>query len=113
MRKIKVISFHEFMSAEKPQPCYLRSPSLSLISASVITHVSLKGLLNVSPVVMQGYLIIIAVGVIMVGTAFCEKYFIGSGFIEIAESIVDIVKLVIPFAFIGALVAFVYLNPLL
>jgi hypothetical protein len=55
----------------------------------------------------------IAVGVIVVGMAACEKFFIGNGFLEIAESVVDIIKMVLPFAFIGALVAFVYMNPLL
>jgi hypothetical protein len=109
-----VIPFCEFMANDPPaRPVYLRSSVLSLISASAITHVSLKGLLNVSPVVTQGYLIMIAVGVAVVGVAACERFFIGNGFIEIAESIVDIIKVVLPFAFIGALVAFVYMNPLL
>jgi hypothetical protein len=86
---------------------------LSLISASAITHVSLKGLLNVSPVVSQGYLIMIAVGVVLVGMAVCEKYIIVSGFLDLAESIVDIIKMVLPFALMGVLIAFVYMNPLL
>ncbi|MFN4173528.1 MAG: hypothetical protein ACK4HV_00280 [Parachlamydiaceae bacterium] len=111
MKKIKVISFREFMSAKKGT--YIRSSALTLVPAAAITHVSIDGLWRMSPVVLNGYLVLIIAGIVLIGAAILERYFITDGLVEIANSIAAIFMSVLPFVFIAIMIAFVYMSPLL
>lgn len=77
------------------------------------TTISISGLLKFSPVVLQGYGLVLGAGAVLIAGALLEKSFAKKSNMVLAETISTIIKLLLPFGFIGGLIYFVLNNPLL
>ncbi|UTR05128.1 hypothetical protein MM326_13515 [Alkalihalobacillus sp. LMS6] len=77
------------------------------------TTVTFSGILKLTPLVLQGYGIVIGAGGLLVIGALIEKHFARNAQIVIAERISAIIKASLPFGVIATLIYFVLNNPLL
>ncbi|MCM3488755.1 hypothetical protein M3689_05470 [Alkalihalophilus marmarensis] len=103
---MEYINFKHFMS-----PSYVEKKGKPLYS--VVTWFSLPSILAPSPLILKGYAIVLVAGFVLISTAFLEKYLATSGMGEIASTIINFIKGVMPWALVAALIIFVLNNPLL
>lgn len=79
----------------------------------MITTISLDGILQLSPVVAKGYMLLGSLGFAAVLSAYLERHFASNQAVIIAERIAAGVKVCLPIALTAGLVWFVLNNPVL
>lgn len=106
--RMESINFHDFMNDDyQTKRLDFKMPVMT------ITTFSPASLLNPPPLIAKAYLIMFCLGALLITAALMENVLADKGFFKIAHTIFDVIKLIMPFALIGALVLFVYMNPLL
>ena len=105
----QTIPFREFMAND--YQCKKRIYSASTLYS--IGSVSLGALLSPPPLIAKAYMIMFAIGAVTIGLTVLERFFITRELLEIAKSIVQVIKIIMPFVLIAVLVYFVYGNPLI
>jgi hypothetical protein len=112
--KTKTLDFREFLAgangSDQRKYTNISIYKNTMFSPFIITP---SALLHPSPLVLKGYLIVLSAGVILIGAACLEKYFATVELKHIASTIFQVVEALLPFVLVGALIIFVYNNPLL
>lgn len=110
--KTETIKFSDFMSREKEAKVKkVNWKKLSATASSFI--ISPTSWLNPPQVVVNGYIVVLVIGGILITAAIFENTSFSSGSGELGEFISLIFGYLLPFSFIGGLVYFVLSNPLL
>lgn len=103
---MEVIPFRQFMN-----PSYVEKKGMPVYS--VVTWFSVTSILSPSPLILKGYTLVLVAGFVLISAAFLEKHLATSGMGEVASTIINFIKGVLPWALVAALIIFVLNNPLL
>lgn len=101
----ETINFHDFMKRDYKK--------LRKIDYKVLSLIPTGSLFTLSPMVAKAYAVVLGMGVVLIIAAQFEMLMANRGYTGIAASIIDFFKMVLPIAFIAALVFFIATNPLL
>jgi hypothetical protein len=104
----ETINFRSFMDNS-----YKEKKTTWHLPMMTVTFFSPTALFHPPPVVVQGYAIILIVGFVLVSATFLEKYLAINGLTTYAETIIEFIKGVMPWALMAALIMFVLNNPLM
>ncbi|MGO4887051.1 hypothetical protein ACJ2A9_04775 [Anaerobacillus sp. MEB173] len=111
--KTQVIDFREFVSGEyRQQKKIINSIPLFTLAYNPFV-VSPSSIFSPPPMITKAYLLMISVGTLLIGMATIEKYLGTNGFTKIASSIFNTIQTLMPLILIGAIIYFVFANPLL
>lgn len=113
LQKTKRMSLHEFLNGDSNKKVSKVNTNIFRTTSFSTFIVSPSALLNPPEYILHGYLIVIGVGAFAISCAVLEKCLVGNQLTHLAKVVFNFVEVLLPWLLVGALVLFVYKNPLL